>query len=94
MPLWTVSIDRRTDRRDEILQELRELDMTVEGLRVEIFSSSVFDETVDQGRFRDFVATATIAHDHSSVLEAIAEELLDVFGWLVDFREPPSVEPT
>jgi hypothetical protein len=64
--------------------------MTVDGLRVEIFPSDVFEEAVDQGRFRDFVATATLAHEHAAVLETLAEELLDVFGWLIDFREPPS----
>ena len=64
--------------------------MTVEGLSVEVFSSDVLEKTVDQGRFRDFVASATIQHEHEAVLETIAEELLDLFGWLVDFRQPPS----
>ena len=89
MHTWTVSIDRRTDRRDEILGELGAFGFTVDGLTVDIFESQRIDAPEDQGRFRDFVPVATMSHEHQQVLETLAEELLDMFGWLIDFREPP-----
>lgn len=88
MPSWTLSIDRRRADRSQMIDELRALEATVQDLQVELVSDRDFEAADDGGAFRDFVALAILTHPHREGLEYVAEDLLERFGWLVDFRRP------
>ena len=88
MQTWTLSIDRRKADRNAIIETLNELKNGVQGLEVELFDEAHYWEAGDSGAFRDFIAIARISHSHREGLEYVAEDLLEQFGWLVDFRPP------
>lgn len=79
-----VRIDRRAEIADEVRSELEDLGATVQGLTVALVDREAFEAARDAGKFRDFVELATLAHDSDDVLEWVAEELVDRFGWLID----------
>lgn len=85
---WTLSVDRRKADRAVLEDELASLRDTVQGLQVEILSSQDYETADDGGAFRDFVAFARLSHPQQEALDYVAEELLETFGWLVDFRPP------
>ncbi len=91
MPTWTLSVDRRKADREQMIGELRSLEQSVKDLRVDIFDADEYWNAADRGAFRDFVPFATLSHPHREGLEYVAEDLLERFGWLVDFR-PPEAE--
>ncbi len=84
MTSWTVRVDRRKDRADEVLGELLAIGEVVEGLTVTEVHPG---EVGDAGKFRDFVDLATMTHESEAVLETVGEELLLEFGWLIDFQK-------
>lgn len=63
--------------------ELTLLDQGIEHLSVEFIAG--FDSIDDEGTFRDFAPYAILRHPHQEVLEQLAEDLLDEFGWTIDF---------
>lgn len=79
-----VRIDRRAEVVDELRRELVSLSQSVEGLTVAFVDEDGFEQARDAGKFRDFVAVASLSHQEPEVLEWAAEELVDEFGWLVD----------
>ncbi len=81
--LW-ISIDRREDIASAVKRECISLEESVQGLR--FTHEDDWADADDQGRFRDFVAIARAAHDDPQILEWVAEELVDRFGWKVDVR--------
>lgn len=83
---WTVRIDRRQADRNAIIALLDQLAKSVQQLQVEITDDDEFWNTADIGAFRDFVPVAVISHPAEAGLEYVAEELLEEFGWLVDFQ--------
>ena len=88
METWTLSVDRRKADRDRMIAELRALEDTVQDLQIEIFPPDNYWSAADRGAFRDFVPFARVSHPHRDGLEYVAEDLLERFGWLVDFRPP------
>jgi hypothetical protein len=72
--------------------ELASLRDTVRGLRVDLLPEADFEKAADGGAFRDFVAFARLSHPQKEALDYVAEELLETFGWLVDFRPPEAKE--
>lgn len=85
MPTWEVRTDRRQPRRPELLAELRALGSSIEGLSVEVLTEEEYLTGPDGGGFRDFATLARISHQEERALELVAEELIGLFGWLVDF---------
>jgi hypothetical protein len=85
---WTLSVDRRKADRAQLIEELRALEETVKDLQIDIFEEDEYWNAADSGAFRDFVPFATMSHPHREGLEYVAEDLLERFGWLVDFRPP------
>lgn len=81
-------MDRREADREAIISALRELEAGVQGLKVELLDEQDYWDAADSGAFRDFIALATLSHTHREALEYVAEDLLEQFGWLVDFRPP------
>lgn len=79
-----VRIDRRAEVVTDLRAELRSLAQSVKDLKVTIVSDEEFERARDDGKFRDFVDVATVEHASEEVLEWVAEELIDGFGWLVD----------
>ncbi len=92
MPSWTLSVDRRKADREEMIAELRTLEEGVRDLEIDIFPEDRYWQAADRGAFRDFVPFATVTHPHRDGLEYVAEDLLERFGWLVDFRPPENKE--
>lgn len=88
MITWTLSVDRRKANRDEIIEALNALEAGVQGLSITIFDDEHYWNAPDHGAFRDFVPFATVTHAQRAGLEYVAEDLLEQFGWLVDFRPP------
>lgn len=88
METWTLSVDRRKADRAQMIEELRALEETVKDLQIDIFKADEYWNAADGGAFRDFVPFATMSHPHREGLEYVAEDLLERFGWLVDFRPP------
>jgi hypothetical protein len=88
VPSWTLSVDRRKADREQMIAELRALEDGVKDLEVEIFDEDDYRKAADGGAFRDFVPLARLSHPHREGLEYVAEDLLERFGWLVDFRPP------
>ncbi len=84
MPTWTVKADQRQADYDELVTQLELLGRSVEGLTVAILASQAFQQHPDRGGFRAFAPVATISHDRLRALEAVAEELISQFGWLID----------
>ena len=80
----TVRMDRRAEVFDVLRDELRSLQQTVADLNVTFHSEAAIESARDEGKFRDFVAVADIDHPEREVLDWVAEELVDEFGWLVD----------
>ncbi|QDG52937.1 hypothetical protein FIV42_19975 [Persicimonas caeni] len=88
METWTLSVDRRKADRAQMIAELELLAASVKDLQVDIFDEDEYWNAADSGAFRDFVPFATLSHPHRAGLEYVAEDLLERFGWLVDFRPP------
>lgn len=88
MQTWTLSVDRRKADREQMIAELESLEASVKDLQVDIYDADEYWNAADSGAFRDFVPFATMSHPHREGLEYVAEDLLDRFGWLVDFRKP------
>jgi hypothetical protein len=88
METWTLSVDRRKADRAQMIDELRALEDTVKDLQIDIYEEDEYWNAADGGAFRDFVPFATMSHPHREGLEYVAEDLLERFGWLVDFRPP------
>ena len=89
METLVIRIDRRAEVLEELLEELRELQNTVVGLEVEFIDRDTYETARDEGKFRDFVEVAVARHEKAGVLEWLAEELVDEFGWLVDLGPEP-----
>lgn len=89
---WTLSVDRRKADREALEDELASLGGTIQGLDIELLPVDEYEAAADGGAFRDFVAFARLSHPQKEALDYVAEELLEAFGWLVDFR-PPEQEP-
>lgn len=85
---WIVRIDRRKSSREEVLEELQSLGLSIQDLSVDVVPEQTYWDAPDAGAFRDFVPVATISHVSIEALEVVAEELLLTFGWLVDFQRP------
>ncbi|MBA2664709.1 MAG: hypothetical protein H0U74_20650 [Bradymonadaceae bacterium] len=83
---WTIRIDRRKADRDAVAAALAMLGASVKDLVVVLGSPEDYWAAPDVGAFRDFVEFATISHPAEAGLEYAAEELLESFGWLVDFQ--------
>lgn len=83
----TVRIDRRAEVLADLEGELRSLSETVAGLAVEFYDRVDIEAARDAGKFRDFVDVARLVHESGDVLEWVAEELIDEFGWLVDITK-------
>lgn len=81
----TVKLDRRAEIHDDLVVELRQLADSVAGLKLELVDQSEFEAARDAGKFRDFVPIASFEHSSEEVLSWIVEELIDEYGWLVDF---------
>ena len=88
METWTLSVDRRKADREQMIAELESLGEVIKDLQVDIFEADEYWNAADSGAFRDFVPFATLSHPHREGLEYVAEDLLERFGWLVDFRKP------
>ena len=84
----TIRIDRRAEVVDELRAEIVELASSIVGLTVQVVDSNAFESARDAGKFRDFVDVASVSHDSDEVLEWVAEELVERFGWLVDVSRP------
>lgn len=84
MQTLVIRIDRRAEVLDDLLDELRQLQDTVVGLEVEFAELAIYEAARDEGKFRDFVEVAVARHEKAEVLQWLAEELVDEFGWLVD----------
>lgn len=82
---WTVRMDRREGRFEAVCSEMRLLEATLEGLSLEMISPKEFEDAPDEGAFRDFHPIAYASAPDDRILEAMAEELLLEFGFLVDF---------
>lgn len=80
---WTLRIDRRVLEPARVRPELELLDQGIEHLRVEFIAR--FEALDDEGAFRDFAPYAILRHPHQEVLDQIAEDLLEDFGWVIDF---------
>jgi hypothetical protein len=89
---WTLSVDRRKADRATIIEELRALEASVQDLVIEIYAEDEYWNAADRGAFRDFVPFAALTHPHREGLEYVAEDLLESFGWLVDFRPPQEAQ--
>ena len=85
---WTVRIDRRKASREDVLEELQSLGLSIQDLAVDVVAEQTYWDAPDGGAFRDFIPVATISHRSIEALEVVAEELLLTFGWLVDFQRP------
>lgn len=83
-----VRMDRRAEVVDQLRAELRSLGESVGGLAVELVPDAEIEAARDGGKFRDFVDVARVTHAEPEVLEWVAEELVDEFGWLVDIARP------
>lgn len=88
MQTWTLSVDRRKADREQMIAELESLEATIKDLRVDIFDADEYWNAADSGAFRDFIPFAQLSHPHRDGLEYVAEDLLERYGWLVDFRPP------
>lgn len=84
---WQVRLDRRSTNTASVRQQLSLLADGVQGLRVDLLTDQDIDDAPDQGAFRDFVPIARITHSRTEVLEYVAEDLLETFGWQVDFKD-------
>lgn len=80
----TILVDRRECNADEVIRECETLEASVEGLSFEFIEDP--EAQPDAGAFRDFVRVATASHESPAVLEWVAEELVDTFGWRVDIK--------
>jgi len=85
MPTWNVRADRRKVNVSDLRTELDALGETVRGLDVRLQSDPEFWDAPDRGAFRDFVEVGSISHDELDALEIVAEELIAIFGWTIDF---------
>jgi len=79
---WTISADRRQLSKALLVDELRSLAESIEGLTLEMAGG--FDEAPDAGTYRDFIKVAEVSADDVRILEAMLEELVIVFGFDVD----------
>ncbi len=84
MPTWTVKADRRKADRSQIIERLRSMEDTIEGLTLYEVDPQLLEMTDDERNFRDFAPVMHLSHDEVGALEVIAEELLLEFGWLID----------
>ena len=84
----TIRIDRRAEVVDELRAEIAELASSIVGLTVQVVDLNAFESARDAGKFRDFVDVAVVNHESEEVLEWVAEELVERFGWLVDVSRP------
>jgi hypothetical protein len=82
---WIIRADRREADLARVQRELAELGQTLEGLSVTLAPAAALAAAPDGGAFRDFVLVGTARAQDVRVLEAMAEELLLDFGFLVDF---------
>lgn len=83
---WQVRLDRRSTSTSSVRQQLSLLADGIQGLHVDLLTDRDIDDAPDQGAFRDFVPIAHITHTRTEVLEYVAEDLLETFGWQVDFK--------
>jgi hypothetical protein len=83
---WQVRVDRRKIALELVQHELEALVAGVQGVSLELAEERSFEGAPDGGAFRDFTPVATISCAASAPLEYIAEELLEHFGWAIDFK--------
>ena len=86
MPSIVVRLDRRAEVLSDVRGELQSLRESVGGLAVSLADDGDIAAARDSGKYRDFVDVATLTHEDDAVLEWVAEELVDEFGWLVDIQ--------
>lgn len=82
MPSLIISVDRRSDIFEELIQESLTLAESIVGLqcrRLEV-------EVEDRGKYRDFIPAVEIQHQHNDALFVMVDELVDQFGWKVDIK--------
>lgn len=84
-------MDRRAEVFEALRAELRSLQESVDGLDVRFEPEAAVESARDDGKFRDFVDVARIDHAEPAVLNWVAEELVDEFGWLVDITSGDDV---
>ena len=84
---WQVRIDRRKVELELVQDELVALVDGVQGVSLELEEERSFEGAPDGGAFRDFTPVAPLSCHDPKPLEYIAEELLDTFGWAIDFKE-------
>ena len=84
MPSIVVRLDRRAEVLDDLRRELHSLAESVDGLQIDFAADAAVEAARDAGKFRDFVDVARVHHHATDVLEWVAEELVEEFGWLVD----------
>ncbi len=87
---WTLRADRRTADLPALRAEVLELADTLHGLQVHLLSDDAIAAAADAGTFRDFAPFATATAEHVAVLEALAEELVESFGFQIDLLKPPA----
>ena len=88
MTSWTIRADRRRGDPRAVLQVLRQLADSVQGLGLETLEDT-YDQAPESEGFRDFIDVATISHEHEQVLEVVCEELIEECGWMVDIGRGP-----
>ena len=88
---WVVRADRRSVDLERLHREILELGATLTGLDVELLPRSAFDDPRDEGAYRDWAPVAVALADDARILEALAEELIQDFGFQIDMYVPERV---
>jgi hypothetical protein len=83
---WQVRIDRRKIALELVQDELEALVAGVQGVSLLLEEERSFEGAPDGRAFRDFTPVAILTCKESAPLEYIAEELLELFGWAIDFK--------
>ncbi len=79
-----VSVDRRENVLSQLVEELRSLQESINGLKIEFMDDADIENQPNAGKYRDFAGVAFISHPNDEVLDFVTEELIDVFGWRID----------
>lgn len=79
-----VSVDRRENVLSQLVDELKSLQESINGLRIEFLEDGAIENQPNAGKYRDFANVAFVTHDSPEVLDFVTEELIDIYGWRVD----------
>lgn len=94
MPTWTLKADRRSADLDHITDALHDLHESIRGLSVTFLDRHAFQTAADGGDFRDFAPVAELNHHRLQALEIVGEQLIDRFGFQIDFAKGDGTEST